>query len=165
MGHFERCCRESEKAGQSQRGTNVELLLDTGATVSVIDRRTYQMLRVKPELKALRRKTYAYGQTEPVNMLGEFQTVIRYQGNETVEYVQVIAGEERGVLSKRACVSLGLYFVKALNGKLTKEQVAQKYPRLFSGKIGKMKDVKVKLHINPEVKPKCCKYDRTATFG
>ena len=60
---------ERETAVVDLCGSEVAALLDTGATVSVINRLTYQRLRDKPTLKPLRRKTYAFGQIELVKML------------------------------------------------------------------------------------------------
>ena len=61
-------------------GSSVLFKIDTGASVNVIDSKTFNGLEVKPRLQAFDRMTYPYGNdSKPLEIIGCFKDKISYQ--------------------------------------------------------------------------------------
>ena len=57
-------------------GQNVHFLIDTGATVDIIDANTFEKLRKKVSLQKSTTKIYAYGFQTPLPLKGQFQATL-----------------------------------------------------------------------------------------
>ena len=102
-------------------------------------------------------KLYAYGSRTPLPIMGEFKYRVLYNRTYYSLIFQVIQGYGGNILSNRSLLKMGIVQILNTVEKKNNEELIQKlmtqYPKLFSGKIGKLKNVKVKLHINPKIKP------------
>ena len=54
----------------------VKFLVDTGATVDLVDSQTYDLLINKVTLQKSNTKIYAYGATKPLPLKGRFQATM-----------------------------------------------------------------------------------------
>ena len=139
------------------------LVADTGARISVcgtsqaskwgiLDRMVPSKLRIKPY------------KSEPISVFGEARCSVTF-GRTSIPVVwHIISGSCDPILSGNAALQLGiiqfnkteeafqpiLMIEKESKGNL--QNILAEYPQNFSG-LGKLKDYKVKLHCNPEVKP------------
>lgn len=58
----------------------VPFIVDTGATVNLIGKNSFDLLVSKPKLNKSTRKIYAYGSSIPLELLGEFRTRVMFNG-------------------------------------------------------------------------------------
>ena len=63
---------------------HVQFLADTGATVDLVDSKTYELLRNQVTLHKSNTKIYAYGATKPLPLTGQFQATIESKTQYTV---------------------------------------------------------------------------------
>ena len=140
------------------------VLIDSGASVNVIDRETWEMLkqhkiRCQQSYKSDRR-IYSYAASEPLKIVGIFSAVVEV-GHSAVEgKFVVIEAQGRPLLGYQTATDLGVLKTGLQlwnNVNMVAEddlmQLMQtRYPTCFQG-VGKLKDYQLKLHVDP-------KYDR-----
>ncbi|CAF1016621.1 unnamed protein product [Brachionus calyciflorus] len=110
-------------------GTDVCFGIDTGAAVNVIDSKTYEQIKQAPKLNQSKRILYGYGSKMPLEIKGEFRTVVEHRGNKH-ELEFIIQSEQD-----------------------EKHKWVEMFPCLFTNKIGCLKGQEIELHIDPNVKP------------
>ena len=134
--------------------------IDTGSQVDIIDEETFKKLKRKPVLSNCKTTLYAYMGKEPIHVLGQFETRVKYNHNpyKSITFI-VTKGNAGSLLSYKTSVTLGI--VKAIESNSvhainTNELMKwkTKYPALFSSKIGLYRDFKAKLHIDESVQPR-----------
>ena len=101
----------------------------------------------KPE-----RHIYFYGSSVPLSVLGTFVTTIETPDVSTVTKLHVVKGNFGNILSYATAKQLNLLQV-SINEVSASRCLQQEYKYLFGG-IGKVKGQLIKLHIDPQVKPK-----------
>ena len=70
-------------------GSNTEFKLDTGAEVTAISNQTFQKLSGKPPLSKPRKRLFGPGQSA-LNVLGEFQGELLYEGRSSRQAIYVV---------------------------------------------------------------------------
>ena len=136
----------------------VQTIIDSGASVNIIDESTYEKIRKHNESAVLttpQSKIYTYGSNMELPLLGMTTAEIRFRSTTVTATFYVTKGRNGNLLSCNTAQSLGILKITvntALNTALNTHP-EQNYPDLFDG-IGKIKDKKVKLHIDPEIQPK-----------
>ncbi|CAF1076837.1 unnamed protein product, partial [Brachionus calyciflorus] len=138
-------------------GVSLGFGVDTGTYVNIIDESSFKKLKNRPKLYKSNSKLYAYGQEDCIGTLGQFKTRIKYNNQyKSVEFV-VTRGNFGNLLSYKTCVELGIMAkINTVNGAVkdsVKEKFIRKYPQLFSGKVGILKNHQVNLHIDESIKP------------
>eukprot|EP00057_Strongylocentrotus_purpuratus_P001926 XP_003723494.1 PREDICTED: uncharacterized protein K02A2.6-like [Strongylocentrotus purpuratus] len=130
--------------------TDISMLVDTGSTVNVITDTCYQRLTKHPTLDQSNKvRVYAYGSKTPLKVRGTFETELTFRDNTAQTTFYVVYGDSDNLLSCDTSESLGI--VK-LTYAVTADDMSSSYADLFNG-LGKLKDVKCKLHIDETVKP------------
>ena len=103
--------------------SNVKFLIDTGATVDVIDNPTFQSLKKKVRLEPTKTKIFIYGSSTPLKLHGCFQASIESKSRFTVSTFYVVDGPGGNLLSAKTAQDLALIqlvnTVKGIN--VTKE--------------------------------------------
>ena len=87
--------------------------------------------------------------------MGKFEATVSFKDVQQVSTIHVVRGSHGSLLSYGTAVTLGILDMHAYHIDDTtpiQERLSRQYPNLFSG-IGRLKDVKVKLHINTAVNP------------
>ena len=139
--------------------SKVQFAVDTAATINLMDSATYNGLHLQPKLKKSQVKAFTYGSNKPINIIGQFETRSRYNGEFRHLIINVVEGNSGNILGFKSVMELNiLNFVNSVTSSPQSEdafvtELAKKYPSLFSNKIGKLKDHFVKLHIDNEIKP------------
>ena len=139
-------------------GEYVELMLDSGASVNLIDKVTYQRIykgKAKP-LEQSKRRIFSYGSPTPLPLLGTIHAEITAKSNSTSATLHVVKGSSGNLLGYDTAQRLEL--LKIVNqvrvDKTSPQYLASgEFENLFGG-IGKVKGKVVKLHIDPDVQPK-----------
>ncbi|XP_028418333.1 uncharacterized protein K02A2.6-like [Dendronephthya gigantea] len=136
---------------------NIEFIVDTGATVNLIEESDY--LRLKDvKLKKTSTKIFPYDSQVPLKLLGKFEAVIETNGKLTVTEFYVVKKNVKAggsLICYKTAHELGLVTVvnQVEDIKPSVDSwLRNKYQSVFSG-IGKMKNHQVKLHIDETVKP------------
>ena len=135
---------------------DTNMLIDTGATVNVIDEKTYQKLN-KPYLEEAR-KLYPYASDKPLPVLGKFTATVE-KGNcvNQSEFV-VVKGTGGNLLSYDTAVQLKIMeTIRTVQPSDRIREMCAKYPSVFEG-IGKIKDVQVHLEVDKTIQPKVSTY-------
>ena len=88
--------------------SNVKFLIDTGATVDVIDNPTYQSLKTKVKLEPTKTKIFVYGSSTPLKLHGCFQASIESNSRFTVSTFYVVDGTGGNLLSAKTAQDLAL---------------------------------------------------------
>ena len=81
-------------------GKNVSFLVDTGATVDLIDSATYDCTNVRKMQKSST-KIYTYGSQAPLALKGQFQATLESQKRYTVTPLYVVDGVGGNLLSAK----------------------------------------------------------------
>ena len=135
----------------------VNMVIDTGASVDIIDEHTLKTLSPV----CLQRSTariFAYGAKRTLPILGQFKARLKSSTCTATAQLQVIKGKHGCLLSHQTATALNLItlHVQALRQSVPQvpshELLIKKYPQLFEG-VGTLKNFEVKLHIDQTVTP------------
>ena len=100
--------RQKTHATVKINGQDVLFLVDTGATVDIIDSTTYAKLKRKSSLRKSSTKIYAYGFQTPLPLNGQFQATLESKKRYTVSQIYVIDGTGGNLLSAKTAQDLAL---------------------------------------------------------
>ena len=137
------------------------VLIYSGASCNVIDQATWEVLKKKTvqcESKKSSKKFSAYGQKDPIEVIGTFvsEIVCEVSGKSCVDEFTVVKGPRRPPLGKNTAEKLGLLRVGSDVCSLTAEgsdtNIHEKYAEVFTG-VRKLKHFQLKLHIKDHVTP------------
>lgn len=146
-------------------GIEVKFILDSGADCNVIDKPTWEMLKNKGIVveKSERSgpKIYSYTSHKPLSVLGQFWANIHCSSNgvgaKNTKFL-VIDSVAEALLGIGTCTELGLISIST-NHVVQEGDWKSKFPKLFSGGIGKV-DGEITLSIDHTVVPVAQPYRR-----
>ncbi|KAL8605547.1 hypothetical protein ACOMHN_031484 [Nucella lapillus] len=138
-------------------GESVPFLIDTGASVNVIDEHSHKNILNTCTLTPSSTHIFSYGNKNPLHVVGQFDTKITHKDTSvraTFHVVRSQASMKYGnLLSAKTAEKLNIVsFAFATNTLTVADALCNKSPSLFKG-IGKLKDVKVTLYQDPSVQP------------
>ncbi|GFO23872.1 RNA-directed DNA polymerase-like protein [Plakobranchus ocellatus] len=124
----------------------VSCIVDTGASVNILTKETFTKLKKKPVLRPSSTAIFGYSSDQRLTVLGCFTTTVKHRQKNTTSKFFVVDGNSGSSNLLSGDTSEKLRLIKYLN------QV--NIPTdLYSG-FGKIKDLKIKLHIDDQVPPK-----------
>ena len=146
-------------------GTPVKVCIDSGATANTIDYATYEAISAGKTvpIKPTNVKLCPYGEDNPapIPLVGSFFGLINTPSGQTdlTKFLVLKARNAGCLLSRETSTRLGMLHIAAstatehppLHGEY--QYLLQKFPAVFSGKIGKLKDYQLELNIDPTVQP------------
>ena len=136
-------------------GSAIEMGIDTQASVNAMSEQAYERMAIEPRLRPCDIKAYSFDGKTPIIAVGAFKAAVN-ANKRSVAFDFFVFKEVRDcLLSFKARTDLGLV---QLTYKLDTDddftsRIKANYPSLFTGKVGKMKGVTVKLYIDEAVKP------------
>lgn len=134
-------------------GHDVLMLLDTGASVSIISEVLYNRLFKHFPLTRVPMilKTYS---GEVLTLKGRFQVPVRYNGQEATLPLVVVAGEKPALLGRNWMRILKLDWgsLFAITGEKNIEEIVKSHEAVFKNQ-GTIKDVKVSVQLEENAKP------------
>jgi hypothetical protein len=164
----------SPKANIVVNGLPVLHIVDTGATMNIMVQSDFNKLPRRPRLYPSKARIFAFGATKPTRTLGEFATTINYNRKEImVSYVVIddSKGKMENLLSHQASKALEIVKINlteadhSINRTTTqatlkssarqqwRQNLFERYKRLFEPRVGKLKGVKVHIDTDPSIKP------------
>ena len=134
--------------------TLISMLIDTGASINIIDKATYDTITSQPELQETTNNAFTYGSKTPIKISGMFTATITSKFNCIDAEFYVVPGNSGCLLSYDTAKQLKLVtIVNNVTPSLAEsDKLIAEYPSLFQG-IGKLKNFQVKLHIDETVQP------------
>ena len=149
---------------QTLKVENIEISLqiDPGSTANTIDETSFKNLIKNPNLTLTKSKKrlFAFAASTPLQVVGQFQCTIESLNKLTTATVFVEKNETGCLLSGQTAIELDLVRLK-VNTVTTRNcedmpprltPLIQGYSDVFT-RVGKLKDFKVHLHIDQNVKP------------
>ena len=148
--------KNNNKVNVTVGGAKFKIAIDTGATINVIDRDTFNKMQ-DVTLNRTNTKAFAYNTKSPVEFIGKFESVIETRKRISVATFYVAKGANCGnLLSLSTAQDLGLvslHIDKLTSNDTALENILQKNSKAFSG-LGKLKGEKIKLDIDKTQTPK-----------
>ncbi len=142
------------------RGRQVDFVVDTGSSLNIIDIEEYNKLDERPALNAPICNAYGFNSKKPINFLGRFKTRLEKNGHHTDTEVHVLkyVSSSPNLMSYATASALGLIkIVSSIELDSLKASMKERYPQLFCGEIGCLKNFELKLYEDESVKP-CKRY-------
>lgn len=137
-------------------GILLNLLIDSGASCNIVDKITWTYLKqqkIKCQSEVVSKKLYAYGKSEPLDILGKFRTEIQIADRDTVADFYVINGTGKSLLCKDTAQQLDVLRLGPQIQQISSvDDLEASYPECFTG-LGKLKGYQAKVHIDPDIKP------------
>ena len=144
--------------------TKVNMLIDSGSTLNIIDKKTYNQLHEAEPLTPAYIKVYPYQTFTPLELEGKFNCSVTGNGSNVATTFYVMKSTGKCILRKNTSELLNLVRVgpptkqkvlqitasTKLNPSI--EQVINKYEDIFKG-MGTLKNFKLQLHINQNITP------------
>ena len=138
-------------------GEQVEVIIDTGASVNVLESSTYFAIPNRPSLQPTHTRVFPYGERSPLPVLGMAKFELAYNNERLQVTFHVVEGKGGNLLGYTAAEKLRILSLAA-HVTTTKAGDGENffvnaYHDLFTGN-GKFTDTCVKLHIDETVTPK-----------
>lgn len=134
-------------------GKNIPFVVDSGAAANIVSRDVYESIKDKVELKKPYKTLYAFGQSKPLDILGQFSTNLSVEDKCTQAMFFVFNGKSSNLMSVQTSRELQLLQLRSIFPEENLEaEVKAKFPECFKG-IGKLKDCQIKLHVDPTCEP------------
>jgi hypothetical protein len=150
--------------------TKVSMMVDTGSSINAIDERTFNNLTARPELSKCNNSYFGFASNEAMEVIGQFITTVTFRNKSQAAGFIVVKGQHRNLLSYKTAVALrivvmdseihnskaGLLELRALAtqhsenvSECSRQELAVRFPNLFSGKLGCDEGEPVKLDMDP----------------
>jgi hypothetical protein len=138
--------------------TVLEMEIDSGAAISCISRETYYNQFSSYPLSQNYTKLKSYT-GHAINPLGYINVKICYKGMLKPIKLYVVEGGGPPLLGRDWLESfkIGFQSINAISNPSEVERVISKFPKVFSGKLGRYKHSKISLELKPDSKPIFCK--------
>ena len=144
-------------------------LIDSGAFGNIMDEKTFNRLIIKPELTINKSKLYPYGINTPLETLGSFTTEIKANNRSCIAVFKVSKGNPGNLLSYKTSRLLDLFNTgdfrccsvdEGDQNESRYRGLMSKFSDVFTDRVGRLNDYKVKLHIDKSFRPVRIPYRR-----
>ena len=144
--------------------TQIDMIIDSGATVNIIDEPTYKNITNPPPLKQTTTRIFSYQSDNPIDLLGHFTANISCNNKTQNPKICVVKGrwgsllgmtsaEALDVLRARPSPSENIANIQTNNNMPeSTKAILNEHSSIFSG-TGLLKNFQLKLHIDPSIPP------------
>ena len=140
----------------------IDVIIDSGASVNIIDESTYKQLNQSNTLplKQPESNIFPYGTSVQIPILGMVMVTLQFQSTTLDANFYVAKGTGGNLLGCQTAEQLGILKI-TINTAVSSynARIEDEFPNLFGG-IGKIKNTQVQLHIDTDVTPKQQKHRR-----
>lgn len=134
-----------------------DLLVDTGASINIIDQITYERIGSPKVKKYKGQKLLPYGGGDPLKTYGTLRIHVETKTKHDICKFHLVEGNYGSLIGFQSASDLGL--VQVINKLRKVTDPLEEYQDLFNG-TGKLKNKTVKLQINKAVKPVALRHRR-----
>ena len=139
-------------------GRKIPIIIDSGASVNIIDEATFRSMNLKGmKPRKTKVKIFPYGTKVPLKIVGIAR--LRVETGSRVANVDfhVVKGHSGNLMGRKSSVDLGFLKIgmpESVNAIAENgiNPILTEYEDVFSG-LGKLKDFKLKIHVDQSVKP------------
>ena len=137
---------------------NLEMEIDTGASLSIISDETYQSFwtsQPKPELQPTTVKLHTYTQ-DSITVLASITVDVAYKGQSKTLSLLVVAGQGPSLLGRNWLKELQLDWQELYQinqSEDTLQALLQKHKTVFKEELGEAVGITAKLHVSTNIKP------------
>ena len=145
--------------------SQIDMIIDSGATVNIIDEPTYKNITNPPPLKQTTTRIFSYQSDNPIDLLGHFTTNISCNNKTQNSKIYVVKGKWGSLLGKSSAEALDVLRVgpspttqenianiQTNNMPESTKAIVNEHSSIFSG-TGLLKNFQLKLHIDPSIPP------------
>ena len=134
-------------------GQCVELLIDSGLNVNLLDKFTFDRIGTNLILRAVTKKIHSYEFNVPLPVLGKVTADV-VSGKKLISATfYIVEGSHGCLLGYDTCTELGLlHITNAVSSTLVENHIASQYSELFED-LGNVTGTKIKLYTDTEVTP------------
>ena len=125
--------------------TNISFLIDTGASVNIIDYQSYQKIYPRPKLQPHSPMIYAYGSQSALPDIGNFSTQIIHKNANTTSTFYVVKTDSKlthgNLLNGETAQKLGILqfaLSSSMQANVTPMNVCEIFSKLFADGVGKI---------------------------
>ena len=148
-------------------GKHLKLQIDSGSDKNVLSEKDYNKIKQNVNLCKTDLKLYPYNSQTPIALIGKFSATVQSKYKHDVSTFYVAKGYNTGVSLLCLQIAINLGVIKVINSlkydNLSQEEkvneIVKRNEKLFQG-IGRLKGVKIKLHIDKTVKPVALRHRR-----
>ncbi|XP_062600099.1 uncharacterized protein K02A2.6-like [Saccostrea cucullata] len=147
-------------------GIDTKVIIDSGASVNVIDRHLWEQLKEQKvkchrQSKASTKKLYPYGSNKPLTVAGSFVADVCTRDRGVSAEFFVVEESGQALLSYDTSTHLGVLQIQetstvapvhTVNSTDIKTEILGKFPKVFTG-LGKLRDFQLKIPIDESVHP------------
>ena len=140
----------------------VNVIIDSGASVNIIDEHTFKLLARKNGHLRLRQpesNIFPYGSNYQLPILGMITAAIQFQSTSLKSNFYIAKGSSGNLLSCQTAERLGILKITINTAISSPNHIEDEFQDLFGG-IGKIKNSQVQLHIDTDITPKQQKHRR-----
>ena len=142
-------------------------LIDTDSPINVIDEETFMKLSPRPLVKPCSHRYFGYTSNQAIEMMGQLVAELRLEETTVQAPLVIVKGQHECLLSYQTAKLLQVITINldALGStpihqikvepsiEQDLDQLSEKFPKLFSEKIGCLTNFEVKLEIDESVRP------------
>lgn len=139
--------------------TEMRMLIDTGASVNILDASQFARLEPRPELKKTTACVYTYEGATPLELQSVMEAVVTHEGRQVATKFHVTQQGAGSLLGCSMAEDLGLVMFARNIHQSHAETILAEFPQLFRG-LGCLKGVTIKLHIDKSVQPVALRHRR-----
>ncbi|CAC5375380.1 unnamed protein product [Mytilus coruscus] len=103
------------KINMKINNSNVDILIDTGSSINVIDESTFENIKCKPKLSHADTRVFAYGSDKNLKLMGKFHATIETDHKITTAPVYVMKGRYGNLLCYDTSVDLSIVDMREPN--------------------------------------------------
>lgn len=138
-------------------GSDVTMEVDTGSSVSVISKETYERLWSGRELSWCKYRLRSYLE-EPIAVLGCLDSEVVYKSQTVRLPLIIVDGNRPSLLGRNWLEHIVLDWHEICHVSCTPLQsVLDKHQEVFQKGLGTLKNFKAKIHVDPDAAPRFCK--------
>ncbi|XP_048586200.1 uncharacterized protein K02A2.6-like [Nematostella vectensis] len=140
------------------RGMVFNFIIDSGAAANIVSNQLYNKIKRDVVLRKTTKKLFAFGQSVPLKLKGEFEAEITVNDNKALAIFYVFNGKAsvNNLISNKTANELRLLHVNSVTGQKChaslETEIKSKFTQCFDG-VGKLKGTKVKIHVDPDREP------------
>ena len=132
---------------------DVHILIDTGSSLNIINENLLSRMKPKPKLEKCQTQAFAFAQKSAIPIKGKVQCIVETDTVYATTDFHIVKNNTNSILSYETAVELGIIpAIGSVNQHVSSHEIYEEFPSVFN-RLGKLKDVKIKFHVDDRVTP------------
>ena len=149
---------EGDTLNIKDEGRNIPIIIDSGASVNILDEATFRSMNLKGiKPRKTKVKIFPYGTKVQLNIIGIVRLRVETESCVANVDFHILKGHSGNLMERKSSVDLGFLKIgvpESVNAIAENEinPILTEFEDVYIG-LGKLKDFKLKIHIDDSVKP------------